>query len=251
MSKFQIFTEEQVISLRKGGKILHSCLQLVSSLIRPGVTTGELDRRAEEYIRDHGAEAGFKGYQGFPAALCTSVNEACVHGVPGERVLREGDIISVDCGVLFEGLYTDACVTVAVGKVSALARNLIEAAEECLRQAIGVIHAGVRIGDISVRVQRTAESRGFHPVRALTGHGLGSTLHQFPDIPNVGEPRTGPTLPPMTLLAIEPILSAGSDAIVEGEDGWTIYVQDRALTAHAEHTVLVREGGAEVLTSGQ
>jgi len=248
MSKFQIFTDAEIASMRKGGKILRGSLDLASSLVRPGITTGELDRKAEEYIRDHGALPGFKGYQGFPATLCTSVNDVCVHGIPGDRVLKEGDILSIDCGVILDGLYTDACITVAVGKVSPLVLRLKEAAEKALDAALAAVHAGAHVGDISSAVQRTAEGYGFHPVRALTGHGVGKNLHQFPDIPNLGEPRTGPVIPAKTILAIEPILSAGSDAIEEGEDGWAIYVKDHALTSHAENTVLVREENCEILT---
>lgn len=249
MSRFQIFTDKEIASMRKGGKILRGCLDLVSSLVRPGIRTDELDRRAEEYIRDHEALPGFKGYQGFPATLCTSVNDVCVHGIPGNQVLQEGDILSIDCGVILDGLYTDACVTVSVGKVPSLAARLKEAAEKALEAAIAVVRAGAHVGDISAAVQQIAEGYGFHPVRALTGHGVGTNLHQFPDIPNLGEPRTGPVIPAKTILAIEPILSAGSDAIVEGEDGWAIYVKDHALTSHAEHTVLVRENGSEILTA--
>jgi methionyl aminopeptidase len=250
MSRFQIFSEQEVASLRRGGKILHGCLAHVATLVAPGVQTGFLDSIAETFIRDHGAIPGFKGYQGFPATLCTSVNDVCVHGVPSTQELKDGDIISLDCGVIFGGLCTDACITVMIGEVGPQARKLVETTEEALRQAIAVIRAGVRVGDISAAVERTARAAGFSPVRALTGHGLGKTLHQFPDIPNVGEPRTGPVLPAMTLLAIEPIISAGSDAIADGGDGWAIIVKDHALVAHFEHTVLVREGCGEVLTAG-
>ena len=234
--------------MRKGGKILHDCLQLVRSLSKEGVTTGFLDSKAEEFIRDHGGIPGFKGYQGFPATLCTSPNDVCVHGIPGTYALKSGDIFSIDCGVVLDGLNTDACITVAVGDISPLARTLMETTEEALRQAIAVVKAGIRVGDISAAVERTARAKGFAPVRALTGHGLGKILHQYPDIPNVGEARTGAVLPAMTLIAIEPIISSGSDAILEGDDGWTIYVQDHALVAHFEHTMLVRPEGAEVMT---
>lgn len=248
MPRFQIFTEGEVASLRKGGKILHDCLRHVAALVKPGVTTGFLDGIAETFILDHGATPGFKGYHGFPATLCTSANDIAVHGIPGTQILREGDILSLDCGVLLDGLYTDACITVSLDPITPQARLLMETTEEALRQAIAVVKAGVHVGDISATVERTARSQGFSPVRALTGHGLGKTLHQYPDIPNVGEKRTGPVLPAMTLIAIEPIISAGSDAISEGEDGWAIYVKDHALVAHFEHTVLVRQGGSEILT---
>lgn len=248
MSRFQIFTDAEIASMRKGGKILRGSLDLVSSLVRPGISTGELDRRAEEYIRDRGGIPGFKGYHGFPATLCTSVNDVCVHGIPGDQVLADGDILSIDCGVILDGLYTDACVTLIAGTPSPLTLQLKEAAEKALEAALAVVRAGAHVGDISSAVEKIAEGYGFHPVRALTGHGVGKNLHQFPDIPNWGKPRTGPTLPEKTMLAIEPILSAGSDAIVEGEDGWAIYVKDHARTSHAEHTVLVLDGGCEVLT---
>ncbi|OIO55504.1 type I methionyl aminopeptidase [Candidatus Peregrinibacteria bacterium CG1_02_54_53] len=250
MSRFQIFTEEQVASLRRGGKILHDCLQHVGALAEEGVTTGFLDSMAETFIRDHGGIPGFKGYQGFPATLCTSVNEVCVHGIPGAQELKNGDIISIDCGVIVDALYTDACITVPIGSISPQAKSLMKASFDALQQAIAVVKAGARIGDISATVEQVARRRGFSPVRALTGHGLGTTLHQYPDIPNVGTTKTGPVLPAMTLIAIEPIISAGSDAIEEGDDGWSIRVKDHALIAHYEHTVLVIEGGHEVLTDG-
>jgi methionyl aminopeptidase len=250
VSRFQIFNEKEIASLRKGGKILHDCLAHVSAMVKPGVTTGFLDAMAETFIRDHGGMPGFKGYQGFPATLCTSVNDVCVHGIPGALELRDGDIISLDCGVLLDGLNTDACVTVPVGSIAPQTQSLMETSAEALKQAIGIVRSGVHVGDISATVERVARVRGFSPVRALTGHGLGTTLHQFPDIPNVGTAKTGPVLPAMTLIAIEPIISAGSDAIEEGEDGWSIYVKDHALISHFEHTLLVLEGGHEVLTAG-
>ncbi len=248
MPRFQIFSEKEIASVRKGGKILHDCLEHVSALVEPGITTGFLDSMAETFIRDHGGVPGFKGYQGFPATLCTSRNDICVHGIPGTEELEEGDIISIDCGVVFDGLNTDACVTVPVGTISPLAQRLVEASKDALIEAIAVVKAGVHVGDISATVERVARARGFSPVRALTGHGLGTTLHQYPDIPNVGTAKTGPVLPAMTLIAIEPIISAGSDAILEGDDGWAIYAKDHALIAHFEHTLLVLPGGSAVMT---
>ncbi|MDD5623154.1 MAG: type I methionyl aminopeptidase [Candidatus Peribacteraceae bacterium] len=248
MPRCQIFTADEIASLRKGGKILHGALELTTSLAKPGVTTAELDRRAEEYIRDLGAEPGFKGYRGFPATLCTSINEETVHGIPGGRVLREGDLLSIDCGVLLDDLYTDACITLSIGPIPPKTQELVDITAEALARAIERVRPGVRVGDISSMIQKTVEAKGFSAVRALTGHGLGRDLHQFPDIPNVGEAGTGPHLPAGTIIAIEPIISSGSDAIRESDDGWTIYVQDRALTAHFEHTVLVTPEGYEILT---
>lgn len=240
MPQFQIFDDEQIQSLRRGGKILGDCLMHVSTLVRPGVTTKALDEAAERFIREHGAVPGFKGYKGYPATLCTSVNDECVHGLPGNRVLREGDIISLDCGVLFEKLYTDACVTVPVGDISTHAQRLLRITKNALTNALAIVRAGVRIGDISSTIEKTVESEGFTPLKPLTGHGLGDTLHQFPDIPNVGRAGIGPIVPENTILAIEPIISVGKSSDVRGaEDGWTLRTVDTALSAHFEHTVLV------------
>jgi len=216
--------------------------------VKPGVTTEDLDKAAEEFILSHdGATPAFKGYQNYPATLCTSVNEGTVHGLPGDRKLKEGDIISIDCGVLFDALYTDACITVPVGTISSDAQKLLTVTEKALTEALKVLRAGVKVGDISSVVEKVVRKEGFLPVRALTGHGLGKTLHQFPDIPNFGKANTGVVFPENTIIAIEPIISAGSDAIKELEDGWTIAVRDDALTAHFEHTVLVKGDGCEVL----
>lgn len=248
MPQCQIYTDEEIASLRTGGKILRSCLDHVAALVRPGIMTGELDRAAEAFIRDHGAGPAFKGYKGFPATLCASVNEECVHGIPGKRVLREGDIISLDCGVLFDHLYTDACVTVPVGRIVDDAQNLVRVTEEALIEAMRVVRGGVKVGDISSVIQRTAERGGCHPVRSLTGHGVGRGLHLFPDIPNSGRAGTGPVLPTGTVIAIEPIFSLGSPNVrCRQDDGWTLVIADGALSAHSEHTILVQERGYEVL----
>jgi methionyl aminopeptidase len=247
MSRFQIFGDEEIAALRTGGKILRECLDHIASLIEPGITTGELDRIAEEFIRARDGLPGFKGYHNYPATLCTSLNEECVHGIPGERKLQEGDIISVDCGVIYAGLYTDACFTAPVGTVSSEAQKLLTVTQQCLKNVVDLVRVGVRVGDISALVQKTAEAEGFHPVRSLTGHGLGKTLHQFPDIPNLGQAGTGAILPLHTLIAVEPIISAGSDAVISGDDGWTLSTKDSALCAHFEHTLFVEEEGCVVI----
>jgi len=203
---------------------------------------------AEEQIRSHkGATPGFKGYRGYPATLCTSVNEQCVHGIPSSRVLKDGDIVTLDCGVLLDGLYTDACVTVGVGQINGEATKLLQVTENALKDAVAVIKAGIHIGDISSTVQKTVESGGFKVVPALTGHGLGRMLHQFPDIPNFGKEGTGPVVPANTVIAVEPIVSAGDGSILEEGDGWTISTRNSELSAHFEHTILVLEEGCEVL----
>lgn len=248
MPQCQIYTDEEIASLRRGGKILRGCLNHVAALVCSGITTGELDRAAETYIRDRGGEPAFKGYKGFPATLCISVNEECVHGIPGKRKLREGDIVSLDGGVILDRLYTDACVTVPVGRISREARTLLRTTDEALMAALRVVRGGVRVGEVSAAIQRVAEKGGCHPVRSLTGHGVGRALHAFPDIPNSGKVGTGPALPVGTVIAIEPIFSLGSDEVRCQEDGWTLTITDGALSAHTEHTVLVMEGGCEVLT---
>ena len=247
MGSFQVFTEREIASLRKNGKILRGCLEHTSSQVRPGITTKELDTIAETYIRDHNAEPGFKGYKGFPHTLCTSVNEQCVHGMPSDYPLAEGDIISVDCGVLLDGLYTDACVTVGVGTITPEAQQLLSVSKKALEHAVDTVQQGVHIGDISATIEHVIRAGGFCPVRSLTGHGLGKTLHQFPDIPNEGIAGTGPVLPANTLIAIEPIVSAGSASIRQADDGWTLSIDDGALSAHFEHTLLTTENGCEII----
>lgn len=247
-ASFQIFSADQVNSLRKGGKILHDALQHIAGIVRPGVTTIELDRRAETFILEAGAKPAFKGYRGYPGSLCTSVNDVCVHGIPGEQMLQEGDIIAIDCGVLLDDLYTDACITVPVGHIDAGAKNLLHATEEALHDGIRKVRAGAHTGDISSAIHEALVLHGFDAVRALTGHGLGTDLHQFPDIPNFGKPGSGPILPAGTIVAIEPISTVGSTEIIQDDDGWTIRTGDGSLSAHFEHTVLVTEKGCEILT---
>lgn len=248
MSSFQIFTPDEIESVRHAGKILSECLELMGKLVAPGITTKELDRAAEEFIRSHdGATPAFMGYHGYPATLCTSVNEQCVHGLPGDHILKEGDIVSTDCGVMYNELYTDACRTFAVGTVSKEAQSLLNVTSQALKDAVAMIKAGVTVGDISSTVQGTVEGAGLTVVSALTGHGLGRTLHQFPDVPNYGEKKKGPKLPANTVIAVEPIVCTGTDGIKEADDNWTISTKDGSLSAHFEHTILILEGGCEVI----
>lgn len=248
MSQFQIFTEKEKKSLRKAGSVLHDCLHHTASFVRPGISTSELDAIAEEFILSHdGARPAFKGYHGFPGTLCTSVNDQCVHAIPGDRILQEGDIIALDCGVICDELYTDACITVGAGQVSADTQKLLDTTEQALKEALKVIKKGAHVGDISHAVQSYVESQGFACVRSLTGHGLGKTLHQFPDIPNVGTAGTGPVLPAGTLIAIEPIVSAGNPQVVDAGDGWTISTKDGSLSAHFEHSLLTTDDGYEII----
>ncbi len=248
MSSFQILTQAQIVSLRKGGKILRGCLDHTAKAVRPGITTGELDKIAEQFIISHdGATPAFKGYRGFPASICASVNEECVHGIPGKRVLNDGDIVSIDCGVIVGGIYTDACVTVPVGNVSPEVKTFLAVSEEALKAACKLVAPGVKVGDISSTIQKYLESRGYTPVNGLTGHGLGTELHRFPDIPNSGRAGTGPALPANIAIAIEPITSMGGASIREADDGWTISTADGSLSGHFEHTLLVTPQGYEMI----
>ncbi|MFA6039470.1 MAG: type I methionyl aminopeptidase [Candidatus Peribacteraceae bacterium] len=247
MSQFQILTDAQMGIAREGGKILRGALDEVSKAAREGLRTSELDRIAEEYIRSRKGEPVFKGYHGYPASLCISINDECVHGIPGSRELQRGDMVGLDCGVKYRGLCTDACVTVVIGEPTEEQRRLLDATQTALKNAVGLIRSGVRVGDISARIQEEVEGRGFFCMHALTGHGLGENLHQFPDIPNLGEAGTGPRIPAFTMLAIEPITSVGTRKIREGSDGWTLHTADGSLSAHFEHTVLVLPDGGEVI----
>ena len=247
MPAVHVATAEELDALRRGGVILRACLNHVAALVAPGKRTIDLDAAGEQFIRDHGGAPAFKGYRGFPGTLCISVNDECVHGIPGKRELKDGDIVSLDCGVLLDGLYTDACITVPVGKIAPKARELLTVTERALEQALGVIKADCRVGDISAAVQEYVEAHGFAVIPALTGHGIGRTLHQFPDVPNVGKRGTGPVLPEGAVIAVEPITSAGSKDIVTADDGWTLSSDDGALTAHFEHTILITADGIEIL----
>lgn len=247
--RVHIKTDEEVELLRESSLLVGKTLAAVASRIRPGVTTLELDAVAEEFIRDHGAEPGFKGYGGFPNSLCTSVNEAVVHGIPNDRPLEEGDIVSIDCGVLKNEFYGDSAYTFAVGEIEPEVQQLLDVTKECLRLAIEQAVVGKRIGDIGFACQQHAEQNGYGVVRELVGHGLGRSLHEAPEVPNYGRRGNGPRLMDGMVLAIEPMINLGRKEVLHMEDGWTIVTADRKVSAHFEHDIVVRKGQADVLSS--
>jgi len=229
-------------------RIVAEILEGVKELIRPGVETRELDELAEELCRRRRVEPAFKGYRGYPRSICVSVNEEVVHGIPGARKLKTGDLVSLDFGVKHDGYYGDAAVTVAVGKVAPRARALLEATEASLYAGIAQVKTGKRLSDISHAVQTAVEGKGFAVIREFVGHGIGRSLHEDPQIPNFGPPGRGPVLQPGMTLAIEPMTSAGSWMVKILQDGWTAVTQDGSLSAHFEHTVALTENGVLILS---
>jgi methionyl aminopeptidase len=240
---------DEIVRLRAACRVVAEVLAELDGLVVPGVTTLELDRAAEAGTRRRGAEPAFKGYHGYPASLCTSVNEEVVHGIPSAtRVLRQGDLIGLDFGVVLDGFYGDAAVTLPVGTVSDEARRLLEATRAALAAAIAEACPDRRVGDLGAAVQRCVEPRGFSVVRDFVGHGIGRRLHEPPQIPNFGTAGTGPRLRAGMALAIEPMVNAGGCEVDTRDDGWTAYTIDGRLSAHFEHTVLITENGPEILT---
>jgi len=223
-------------------------LEILSGVIGPGMETKELDVIAGRELKKLGAKPSFKGYHGFPANLCVSVNDEIVHGIPGERVLKEGDIVSLDFGSIYDGFQGDAAVTVGVGEVKPEAKRLMEITEDALEAGIAKAYAGARLGDISAAVQRCAESGGYSVIREYTGHGIGRQMHEEPQIPNFGQPGTGPVLKKGMVLAIEPMVSMGDWRTRLGSDHWTVSTADGSLSAHFEHTIAITGAEAEVLT---
>ena len=241
-------TKEEVELLRENNLLVSATLAQVAKHIEPGVTTSELDRVAEEFIRSHGAVPGFLGYNGFPATLCISVNEEVVHGIPSGYVLREGDIVSVDCGTILKGFYGDSAYTFAVGNIHPDTQKLLDVTKEALYKGVAQAKAGNRVGDISAAVQKHAETNGFSVVRDLTGHGLGRKMHEDPEVPNFGVKGRGPVLKEGMVICIEPMINAGGKAVVFEKDGWTVRTRDRKPSAHYEFAVAITVGGADVLT---
>ncbi|RLD38644.1 MAG: type I methionyl aminopeptidase [Bacteroidetes bacterium] len=244
-----IKTEEEIELLRESSLLVGKTLAEVAKLIRPGLETIVLDNIAEEFIRDHDAEPGFKGYNGFPYTLCISVNEQVVHGFPGHHPLLEGDIVSIDCGVFKNGFYGDSAYTFAVGEIDDDVRLLMDRTKESLNKAIEVAVEGKRIGDIGHAVQSYVEQYGYSVVRDLVGHGLGRQLHEKPEVPNYGKRGTGIKLQEGMVLAIEPMINLGKRHVVQLRDGWTIQTADKSPSAHYEHDVVIRKEKAEVLST--
>jgi methionyl aminopeptidase len=240
---------EELVKMRRAGRVVGETLQILQKAVRPGVTTAELDEIAEREIRARGAIPSFKGYRGFPATICTSLNSEIVHGIPGKRALKEGDLMKLDCGAIVEGYHGDSAVTVAVGEVSSEALKLIETTERSLQAGIAEARAGNRIGDIGAAVQTMAEGAGFSVVREYVGHGIGRALHEDPPVPNYGSHGKGLPLEPGLVIAIEPMVNIGTYETRLLPDGWTVVTADGALSAHFEHTIAITENGPEVLTA--
>ncbi len=241
-------TERELELMREAGRIVALTHQELKKHIEPGVTTGELDKIADRFIRSCGAIPSFKGYNGFTGSICTSVNEELVHGIPGDRVLKEGDIISIDIGANYKGYHGDSAWTYAVGEISEEDRALLEATEASLYKGIEQARPGNRLSDISHAIESYIEPLGFSIVREYVGHGIGQSLHEDPQIPNYGPPGRGPILKPGMVLAIEPMINAGSRYVRTLEDNWTVVTVDKKNCAHFEHTVAITETGYEILT---
>lgn len=242
-------TDEEIELIRESGLILGKAHAEVAKLVEPGITTGQLDKIAEEYILDNGGVPSFKNYQGFPATLCISENEQVVHGIPGDYELRNGDIVSIDCGVLYKGFHSDSAYTYEVGTVSTEIQNLLKATKESLLVGLQEAVSGNRVGDIGFSVQSYVEKLGYGVVRELVGHGVGRNLHEEPQVPNYGRRGRGTKLKEGMVIAIEPMINLGTKSVVTEKDGWTIRTKDRKASAHFEHTVAVRKGKADVLTT--
>ncbi|MDZ4824276.1 MAG: type I methionyl aminopeptidase [Flavobacteriales bacterium] len=242
-------TDDEVELIRESSLLVGKTLAEVAKLIRPGITTRELDTVAESFIRDHGAEPGFKGLGNYPNTLCTSVNEAVVHGLPTDIPLEPGDIVSVDCGVKKNGFFGDSAFTFAIGELSDDVKKLLRVTRECLEIGIANAVIGKRVGDISWAIQNHAEKHGYGVVRELVGHGVGRNLHEAPEVPNFGKRGTGPVMRSGLVIAIEPMINMGTKNVKHQKDGWTVSTADRKPSAHFEHTVAVRNGKAEVLSS--
>lgn len=241
-------TPEELEMMRRVSRVVGETLRDMKTLMKPGTRTSEIDRFAEESLRSRGVEPGFKGYRGYPATVCASRNDTVVHGIPCDETLEEGDIISIDLGGLLDGFYGDSAVTFPVGAVSPAAKRLIDVARESLERGIEQARVGGRLHDISWAIQSCAEEEKFSVVRDYVGHGIGRNLHEDPQVPNFGQPGSGPRLREGMVLAIEPMVNAGSYDVKLKDDGWAVVTSDGHLSAHFEHTVAITEKGPEVLT---
>ena len=241
-------SKKELDKMRAAGRLAGLVLSHLRTLVKPGVTTIEIDRAAEKMIRDAGALPTFKGYNGFPYSICASVNEQVVHGFPSDYVLKDGDIFSIDCGATLEGFVGDTATTVPVGKVDEDRRKLIRVTEECLERAIEQCRAGKHLGDIGWAVQQHAENNGYSVVRDYVGHGIGRRMHEDPQIPNYGKPGLGPKIKVGYVFAVEPMVNQGTHFTKVLSDGWTVVTMDGKPSAHTEHTIAITEDGPEVLT---
>ena len=242
-------TAEEIELLRENNLLVSATLAEVGKHVRPGVSTLELDKLAEEFIRSHGAEPGFLGYGGFPNTLCMSVNEEVVHGIPSaKRILKEGDVLSVDCGTLMKGFYGDSAYTFAVGEIAPEVADLLRVTKEALYKGVAQVKAGNRVGDVASAVQEHAERHGYSVVRELVGHGLGRKMHEEPEVPNYGARGRGPLLKEGMVICIEPMINMGARYVVFERDGWTVRTRDRKPSAHFEFAVAVGKEGPDVLT---
>lgn len=244
-----IKTQEEIELLRESNMMVGRTLGEMAKAIKPGITTLELDIIAEEYIRDNGGEPGFLGYDGFPNTLCISVNDQVVHGIPSSYAIKDGDVVSIDCGVLKNGYYGDSAYTFAVGEVDVKVLKLLEVTKQSLYKGIEMATEGKRIGDIGNAVQQHAETNGFSVVRELVGHGVGKDLHEEPQVPNYGRKGQGIKLRAGMVIAIEPMINLGKRGVIQERDGWTIITKDRLPSAHFEHTMAIGKGQADILSS--
>jgi methionyl aminopeptidase len=242
-------TEEEIELIRQSSLLVGKTLAEVARHMKAGVKTKTLDQIAESFIRDHNAIPGFKGYGGFPATLCISVNEVVVHGIPGDYVIKEGDLVSIDCGVIIDGYYGDSAYSFMIEPVAKEVRLLAQRTKESLYKGIEQATAGNRLGNVGYAVQSYVESFGYSVVRDLVGHGVGRDLHEKPEVPNYGRPGIGLKLQENLVIAIEPMINLGTRQIFQERDGWTIRTADRRPSAHYEHTIVVRKGNAEVLST--
>jgi len=243
-----IKSDREIATMRQAGRIGATILGILSKQVRPGMKTKELDVIVVRELEKLGAKPSFKGYRGFPANLCISVNDEIVHGIPGERVLGEGDIVSLDLGVIFNGFQGDAAMTVGVGEISSPTRQLIETTKGALKAGIAAAYPAARLGDISAAIQNYVESRGYSVVREYTGHGIGREMHEDPQVPNFGQPRQGVRLRKGMTVALEPMVLAGDSCVRVLDDHWTVVSCDGKLTAHFEHDIVITDGDAEILS---
>jgi methionyl aminopeptidase len=248
LESFRLKKPEEIDRMRAAGRILGECLAHLASCVHPGIRTIDLDREAEAFIRQHGCIPGFLGYQGYTKSLCVSVNDEVVHGIPGERVIEEGDLVSLDCGLILDGWWADSGLSVACGEASNEVMQLIDVTREALERGIAAAKPGNHIGDIGHAVQSFVEGHGYSVVRQYVGHGIGRNMHEPPQVPNYGRPGEGNLLKPGYVLAIEPMVNAGTADVYTRDDQWTVVTQDGRLSAYFEHTVAITDEGPQVLT---